>query len=259
MQYYFNFNQFNPKTGKIHKLYYVNCKYIILKAREILIKRKKDELIFAIATINYLLMSSEINYFKEKIIYSDKNNIEDKYKQYIITPALLLNYSRNYFNIENQKEFRNASWTEYFAVLSLALISEINNLVNIKRESNNSDYIYEYAGQLIGDATEAICWAERIEAEKFVKKSPSEQADKIISLKKQRAAIIGHQKEAEFKRKYIDYYLSGTWKTFTECLNSFLMHHRKEVPDTIKNPERVLREALRAYLKENPLLNKNKK
>jgi len=259
MQYYFNFNQFNPIKGEIPELYFENCKYIILKAREILKKRKKEELIFAIATINYLLMSSEFSYFKEKIIYSDKNNIENKYKQYIITPALLLNYSRNRFDIKNQEEFKNANWSEYFAILSLALISEINNLANIKKESNNSDYIYEYAGNLIGDSTEAICWAERIEAEKDVKNTPSEQVDKIISVRNQKAAIIRRQKEAEFKQEYIDYYLTGDWRTFTECLSSFLSHYKKEIPKTIRNQKRVLREALRAYLKDNPLLNKNKK
>lgn len=245
MEYFFNFNKFNPLSGKIPELFYEQCFYIISKAKPYINKRNPKELNFAISTINHFLINSELSYFESKSEEFKNTPVAT----YFITPTILLNRSINLFDIDNQDDFPNATWPEYFAITALALISEVNNLSN---ESNRDNLIYDYAGKYITEAMELVCWAERIYAKDFIDGTPSEQAKKLLSDSNQKAAITRRQNELEYKQKYIEFYLSGTWKSYADCLRAFLDSPVNQPPKTIRNHDRVLKEALTAYIKKIP-------
>jgi hypothetical protein len=244
MEYFFNFNKFNLESGKIPKIFYEKCFYIISKAKPYIKKRNSKELKYAFSTINYLLNNSELNYFELKT--KESENIPAA--TYFITPTILLNHSIKLFDINNQSNFKNATWPEYFAISALALIAEIDHLSNYPKELID----YEYAAKCLADAMECICWAERIESNDFKSSTPSEQAQIILSEKNQQAAIMRRQNEYEYKQQYIAFYLSGTWKTYAECLRAFLDSAANQPPATIRNHDRVLKEALTAYIKQFP-------
>ena len=109
MEYFFNFNKFNPQSDKVPELFYEQCAYIISKAKPYINKRNPNELNFAISTINYFLINSELNYFESKT--KELENIPAA--TYFITPTILLNHSINLFEIKNC-DFRDGQTYFYF-------------------------------------------------------------------------------------------------------------------------------------------------
>jgi hypothetical protein len=181
MQFYPSFNFNYPLDKRTPKWFPNQSKEILKEVNSILKNRTKEEIEYAFLTINWIRkrtnieLSTNINHFKgnEELEFNpDFGNYRRKTN---CSPSKHLKRELKTIDITGQKHFPKATFSEYFAVLALALISELFN------ESNFSV-----------DAKEAIGLSEKFAKFPLKKEIVEEEANKLISLRHQENEIKGN-------------------------------------------------------------------
>lgn len=113
----FLFGDVDVLSGEIPDKPFLALPDIVKRSRHILKNRTKDEILYAIGTIRYMMY--------ENIIDADNNDIEEKFINVFSYKELKACMGK--FDIREQEKFPNATWVEYFAALSLAKIEYLYN------------------------------------------------------------------------------------------------------------------------------------
>ena len=116
----FLFGDVDVLSGEIPDKPFPELPDIVKRSRHILKNRTKDEILYAIGTVYYMMY--------EDIIDAD-NDIEEKFINVFSYKELKACMGK--FDIKEQDKFPNAAWVEYFAALSLAKIEFLYNAYKI--------------------------------------------------------------------------------------------------------------------------------
>lgn len=215
MQFYPSFNFNYPIKIKALKWFPNQSKEIIKRSKRVLKKRNEKQITFAFLTINWIREAKNRDLYikeikkginKEKTFISDFGNI-DRINQPTSTKMLFDNIKD--WNILGQPDFPKATYSEYFAVLALSLISELLNDFNfndsksIKNKKDRDLINLTIAGCIVMDALEAISFAE------YYSWDLEDKVKKELSMRNQRAAILRHEEDNEIKNE-----IKSGFKTF---------------------------------------------
>ncbi len=260
MQFYPSFNFNYPFDKKKPKWFPNQSMEIIQKANIILKKRKPKEIEYAFLTINWIrentnrkmfYESSPLEEGKEKTFVSDFGNYERKDS---LSPTKHLEQELNTFDISDQAEFRNASISDYLAVLAIALISELFNGFNfsnpkiIKDKNQREIDDLKTAGAILIDAKEAICLSEHLSKRPPKKEIVTKEAKELNSLKHRENAIKGNKPKHSIGQSFLDFHRANNFSTDIAAINSFrdtLSEKQKEILP--QDDERFFRRVLRNF------------
>ncbi|MEJ2565924.1 MAG: hypothetical protein P8141_08150 [Gammaproteobacteria bacterium] len=216
MIYFYSFNSFDPKTGRMPILYGEQFEYFARRARHILRRRSRKEIQCGLNTINRMYKRWEQAFFAGQVKEAGKDDIT-----VCLTPTLVLERQIRKYHIKGRKDFENAGWEEYFAILALALIGNAKNSEEIKypylnltqKEIDESDE--EAISNCLIDAMEAVRYAEYIIARKrLVGAKPNEnntedELNNRLSGRNRNGTKIRRAAKKEMVMKVVDVYKKG--------------------------------------------------
>ena len=258
VEYFHNpFNHFDPIKGKVPKYFSYQFEYIARNARNILKGRTRKQIDYGVKTINWIMEMADWESTENKLFDEIVNNLSITNKKakgkannkkpelnndYYSPASMLLNSIGNY-DISDQTDLPNAIYSEYFAILALAIIEvvckeekELDNLQPLNHLAFNSMEAISYANLLASSKLDELT---KIFATKQLRK-------KISS-----AALKGHEKRRKIKIKFIEFYKKGEFKKKNRAVKEFIKtltdEEKKQFVDT--NIENVLLKALREYEK----------
>lgn len=218
------------------------------RAQTIVHGRARQEIDNALATINYVFYLAT-----EKIAGKDdstdpiqqivgKLSVSDSISSEVFTPARLLKSQVPAFDITNDKHFVNAKWSEYFAVLALAILGDIHRFYHLERE---------ISGAMIGLAAEAMEALGMAEWPAILQPELDQPIQKKISVRNRKNAIKGHATRNELKAKFWDWLqaecvptLEGKRLNHREAARKFIAAHVGPILKVKKIPELEDREKL---------------
>ncbi len=199
MQFINPFQEFHPIKGSINSNLPIILNFIAETARKIIKDRKIEEISYALSTINYLLVddidSDVINESIETASHALPALAEES-----LTPATALMLRMDDFDISNQDLFPAAKREEYFAILALAALGELNWIYHLNKETSLATV------GLAAEAMEALAVAESLTTPQPIQSLETAVREKI-SLQNRRAAIKRHSAYNELKARFIRYYL----------------------------------------------------
>lgn len=213
------FDHFDPIDGAAPTIGGTNLGYITTRARRILRQRDSAGVKHAMTTLNWMMHQED----RELIVQTMKGRNEDAS---YLSPTLILRYQMQLFDIGGQVEFPDATWPEYFAILSLALVGNVYRPPLALRTNKNlseaeiSIRFREYAGQLCTDAMEAICFAELL-LEKG--DQPEQQnADDRLRLADSIDEIAAFERREQLKLEFLNYFLTHRHRSFVDAARAYL-------------------------------------
>lgn len=265
MQYYPSFNFNYPLNKRTPKWFPKQSKEILKEVNSILKYRTKEEIEYAFLTINWIRertnieLSTNINHFKgdEELEFNpDFGNYRRKTN---CSPSKHLKRELKTIDITGQKHFPNATFSEYLAVLALALISELFNELNFSDSKTTKDKKdreiedLKTAGSILIDAKEAIGLSEKFSKFPPQKEIVEKEANKLISLRHQENAIKGHQPKSEIGDSFLRFWQTKEFPTDISAINRFVEALSKKQKEILPNDhERFFRNKLRKFRKNNP-------
>ena len=237
MQFINPFQEFDPVKGTFNSNLPVILNFIAERARKIIKDRKTEEISYALSTINYLLLddinSDVINESIEIAGHALPALAEES-----LTPAAALMLRMDDFDISNQDLFPAAKPEEYFAILTLAALGELNWIYHLNKEISVDTVA------LAAESMEALAVAES-----FTTREPIQDVEKAvrekISLQNRLAAIKRHsaynELKARFIRNYLDDYLptvEGGKPNRSEAARRFV--HEFSLSESALDPESLI-------------------
>lgn len=257
MQFYPSFYFNYPLPKKKTEWFPNQSKEIINKAKGILKNRKNKEINYALSTINWLREGENAriiektvksNPQEEMTLISDFGNYERSNQS---SPAQTLFEQLKEYDISGQKDLPKAKYSEYFAVLALALICELFNEFNFEESKSFKDKKDKVISNLkisaciIMDAMEAISFAE------FYSWNIEDKIKKDRSLRGQSAAIKSHGKTNQIKLRFINFYRSKKFLKKIHAVREFIktLNENERKLFSPDNIERFFSNAIRDYEK----------
>ena len=258
MQFINPFQDFDSIKGSFDSNLPIILNCIAERARTIIGDRKAEEISYALSTINYLLVddidSDVINESIEIAGHTLPAHVEES-----LTPAAALMLRMDDFDISNQDLFPAAKREEYFAVLALAALGELNWIYHLNKEISVATV------GLAAEAMEALAVAESLTTQQPLQNVERAVREKI-SLQNRLAAIKRHSAYKELKARFIRYYLEdylsnleGREPNKTEAAKSFVRDvvcreaaADSESPFNDRKPKQIVRtllDALRDHLR----------
>ena len=259
MQFIRPFKNFDPINGELRENTPPVIHYYLKIARELLVNRNLNEIEYAISTINYLLhggreLFGNSNLNKEDEIANNDiktTSIEEVWDQihsdskHFTPSSLLYSIYRNIdIEIDGQDDFPNADWSEYFAVLALAEIAEL-------QETDISSLHMAEISSRSAEIAEVIAYAKTFLE---LKNLESKSTRTILSLNASKGGIKSNKAFNDTKGEYIDWfkneYCSGKNESeinFSEAARHF---YRLRIKPLIDNDDK---HPLAVQKKENAL------
>ncbi len=258
MQFINPFQDFDPIKGLFNSNLPFILNFIAERARKIIKDRKIEEISYALSTINYLLVDDiDSDVINESIEIAD--HVLPALAEESLTPATALMLRMDDFDISNQDLFPAAKREEYFAILALAALGELNWIYDLNKEVSVATV------GLAAEAMEALAVAESLTTLEPVQ-SLDEAVREKISLQNSLAAIKRHSAYNDLKARFIRYYLEdylpnleGREPNKTEAVKRFV--RAVVYPEAAADPEspfndrklkqivRTLLDALRDHLR----------
>ncbi|KAF0190956.1 MAG: hypothetical protein FD165_2195 [Gammaproteobacteria bacterium] len=240
------FEHFDPILGAAPTIGGTNLGYIATRARKILQRRDSAAVRYAMPTLNWILHQEDRDLIVRTIT---RKNEDASY----LSPTLILRYQMQLFDISGQIEFPDATWPEYFAVLSLALVGNVYRPPLALRsnrklsESEISIRFREYAGQLSTDAMEAICFAELL-LEK-TGQAAEHDPDGQIRIADSLDDVKTFEQREQLKLDFLAFFLAKKFKSFTDAAQAYLKQLGPEEKKAVQNSTAIatLADALRAF------------
>ena len=199
MQFINPFQDFDPVKGSFNSNLPVILNFIAERARKIIKGRKTEEISYALSTINYLLLddidSDVIDESLETAGHTPAALAEES-----LTPAAALMLRMDDFDISNQDLFPAAKPEEYFAILALAALGELNWIYHL-----NTEVSVATVG-LAAEAMEALAVAESLTTREPIQNLENAVREKI-SVQNREAAIKRHSAYNDLKAQFIQYYI----------------------------------------------------
>lgn len=215
---FFHFEKFDPLKGELPDYLSHNGNKAIDNARLILKDRTTEEIYAGQEIIAYLLTSDYMQKYRwneldEKYI----NNIKQEEKPtYSCSFAEDLLICMKELDVSDYDEFKDATWSELFAVLALGLIADAMENFTVHQmhphEAMKETFSYESIGDGIIEATECIAIA--IGLNKYdntleeLKMQALQKEKKKQSLQGLKGAIKRHSPVNELKRECYEYFIS---------------------------------------------------
>ena len=240
------FDYFDPKTGAPPAIGGTNLVYATEHARKVLEKRSSDDIKYAMQILNWMLHQER----RDLIIETMKRKKEDTS---YLSPTFILRYQMELFNIAGQKDFPEAAWAEYFAILSLALVGNVFRPPLALRSNKKlteleiRDRYREYATQLSKDAMEAICYAEML-LEKKVDEPLDESRDRI-RVADAMEEIRSHEQREQLKSEFLQFCLANKFSSKAEAAQAYLEQLSPDKKSALQDSTSVatLADALRSF------------
>lgn len=199
------------------ELYGEQFEYFARKARHILRKRSSKEIQYGLDTINRMYKRWERDFFAGQPKKAGKDGIT-----VCLTPTLVLERQIRKYDIKGNKDFENAEWEDYFAILALALIGDAKNNEDIKHPHLNltqkeiDERNEEAISNCLIDAMEAVRYAEYVIARKRLGRTKSnkisieDEFTKRSSGRIRNAANIRRAAKKEIIMKLVNLHKKGT-------------------------------------------------
>ncbi len=258
------FEDFDPKTGSFRPPW-EGFNRIAERARQILKDRQRIEIKYAVLVITWMLNDEEVQEVTQKKESINATGSERTH----VSPATALSACIGVIGIRRLQSFRNGSWPEFFAVLSLGLLDEAYRATQgkfsyDKQVLNQGDYdgqdFLPHVRKFIRepwdfalDAIEAVTVAEHLkEADRLVKQMAEEQ----VSVQASDAAIERHAPLNALKEQFVDYYFSHyRGRSVNEATPRFYDKELTEEEKALLPPDRekairILRDAVYKIKKE---------
>lgn len=233
VELYYSFDHFDPITGDVAPLKFSICTNIVFRARQLLKVRTREQLDYALATLNWMLTQINIssgNTIVNMLIELDKREAageeigEDDFT--LPTEVNTLNLCMETFDIEGQELLPNAKWHEYFAILAIGKIDlAFENKAELSTGDSTDEQLLLTTGSLLIEAMEAVRSAEVIketEAKHAGLKEEVKELKEKVSLRNKTAAIKRHEKTSQLFLELVAFYDAGDYKTYTEATQKFL-------------------------------------
>jgi hypothetical protein len=265
MQYYPSFNFNYPLNKRTPKWFPKQSKEILKEVNSILKYRTKEEIEYAFLTINWIRertnieLSTNINHFKGDEGLEFNPDFGNYRRKTNCSPSKHLKRELKTIDITGQKHFPNATFSEYLAVLALALISELFNELNFSDSKTTKDKKdreiedLKTAGSILIDAKEAIGLSEKFSKFPPQKEIVEKEANKLISLRHQENAIKGNLAKRKIGDSFLRFRQSKEFPSDISAINQFM----ETLPDQQKNTlpkdyKRFFRNKIRAHRKDKP-------
>lgn len=210
----------------------------VRRARKILKDRTEEEVEYALDSLEWMLKSGMQTLFANAII-EEEEFPEGRF----INNAKALKYLDQEYDISDQADFPDATWAEYFAILTLSYIPELMILEKysppIKPESPIGRAVFEYIQRHGGDmrtqwaleTMEAICYAEQLQH--------------ITGSASNYGSIGGNKRAAKYndiKQKVIDLYLAKyTARSNRDAARIIYKIMKEEIDAVLNNDDPVKR------------------
>lgn len=115
------FDEFDPLTGDLPKIVNLDFKYIVKLARALLQHRSSEEIIAAHQDLITLLIRAESDEFtNDHLPRTSRGETISFYP----TTVRLLNRCQRLFDLEDDWGFSDGRWSEYYAVMALAIAGQ---------------------------------------------------------------------------------------------------------------------------------------
>lgn len=258
MQFINPFQEFHPIKGSFNSNLPIILNFIAERARKIIKDRKTEEISYALSTINYLLLDDiDSDVISESIETAGQTLPALAEESLTLAAALMLRMED--LDISNQDLFPAAKQEEYFAILALAALGELNWIYHLIKEVSVATV------GLAAEAMEALAVAESLATLEPIQ-SLDEAVREKISLQNKLAAIKRHSAYNDLKARFIRYYLDDYLPTVeggnpnrSEAARRFV--HEIFLSESAGDPEsliydrgreqmiRTLLDALRDYLR----------
>jgi hypothetical protein len=257
---YSNLLQSTVNTGTNNNNWPLIFDWMAGRAQTIIQGRTRTEIDNALATINYVLyLATEkiagINDPTDRIPQIVGNLLNsDSISSEVFTPARLLKSQIPEFDIGNDEQFPNAKWSEYFAILTLAILGDIHRFYRLDGK---------ISGATIGLAAEAMEALAIAEWPAILQPEINRPIQEQIRIRNQKSAIQGHAVRNEWKAKFWDWLeaeyistLQGKPLNRRAAARKFYAAHvapvlkKTKVPE-LENEEKVVR-VLADSLARNP-------
>lgn len=233
MEFDRQFDEFDPMIGDVPNQPFLRLPLIALRARILLNKRTRDEIMYAAQNIDWIIEEHS----RQKKEAADTQEEGDHHYSWFRHPyPLPQNFSKldlmrehiHWYVLEDDHEFQNGQAFEYFAVLALWLVADIIKLLNKKNEEANNLLL---ASNLALEAMDAACYAEylgdtvaqdkEVEVLRLQLHNSAQQTEAIAEIKATQrislAAFKAAKKRHEPRDKVRDLaktlYLKNTWKS----------------------------------------------
>ena len=238
LEQYYSFEHFDPISGDVAPLKFPICTNIVFRARQLLKNRTREQLDYALASLNWMLTQINIsshNPILQLLVDLDKRQADgeeiDQSDYTLPTEMNTLNTCMQAFDIAGQELFPDAQWHEYFAVLALGKIDlafEFNADPE-KKEPSETQFLIR-AGGLAVEAMEAVSAAETLgasEAERASLINEIKELSEKVSLRNKSAAIKKHEKTNILLGELVAFYDFGKFASYAQATHEFL----KTIPE----------------------------
>lgn len=152
---------FDLKTGRLPDSLHLFFGDQLTRARALLTHRTPAQIDFLIDSLDWILRESGPKEFETAMATTEQDG------ECFISRVKALKLRREEFDISGQPSLPDASWVDYFAVLTLAYVSEYlyehQSGIQVPEVHSSGDY----PGVMIDwalDAMDAVCYAEHLEA-----------------------------------------------------------------------------------------------
>lgn len=252
---FYPFVAFDPLTGTPSQFVAGRFGQIAYRARKILSRRNRSEIIAAADTLSWLLLGDSVREIDLGLLEWHAKELDEKNgdsSDLTLSDAQLLARVVETVSLEDINEaVPNLTLAELYAVLALGLIDEAaeweQHYMQAGYAEDESIYPMGLSPYAV-DAMEAVCMAESLQGD-----IPRIQAAKIISAQKRKAALKRHANTNNLKRQFIEFFHTETFKSMAEAARRFYdgLEEGKRKLLAPTNATRTLTDALSAHLKQN--------
>lgn len=252
---FYAFEAFDPVDGEPTDFVGGKFKEIAYRARKLLVKRSRQEILAMGDTLCWLLGSElargqafELIDLHVKALDEGKGQSDFEHIS-LNNVAQILRLMEKVSIDDIDDAIPGLTWPELLAVLALGEIDEAIEWEQHYQQKGypEDDSIYTMTlGPYAVEAMEAVCAAEALQ-----RGNPSIQAKKIVSDQTRKAALKRHQATNNLKREFIHFYHSREFKSRADAARRFYLSlpDKKQRLLTHTNAIRTLTDALSAHLK----------
>ncbi|MCG8093636.1 MAG: hypothetical protein JAZ17_08410 [Candidatus Thiodiazotropha endolucinida] len=244
------FENFDPKISHPTQHYLDVLTSVLIETRQILYERSRSDIEFIADSISYMLDQYEpLEINADRLVELEKKNKEEvdevfrkqlfedvepekdpafpvrevysRFDHPFLGPCAALNTMVGYYEIKNQPELENAKWSEYFAVLALALIGESTSIPKVISKDIKKDKINDFYREsfnisyFVIEAMKASSVANKFRTLESgveqIKQIAEEQVKQKVHLSQQLGGIKRHAENNRVKSNFIRF-----------CENSFI-------------------------------------